>query len=35
MHAVMRIQYHRYGGPEVLWLEDFEPGRAAARFWCG
>jgi NADPH:quinone reductase-like Zn-dependent oxidoreductase len=25
MHAVKRIQYHRYGGPEVLRLEDFEP----------
>lgn len=22
-----RIQYHRYGGPEVMRLEDFEPGR--------
>jgi NADPH:quinone reductase-like Zn-dependent oxidoreductase len=27
MTAMMRIQYHRYGGPEVLRLEDFEPAR--------
>lgn len=24
---MMRIQYHRYGGPEVMRFEDFEPGR--------
>ena len=24
---VKRIQYHEYGGPEVMRLEDFEPGR--------
>jgi NADPH:quinone reductase-like Zn-dependent oxidoreductase len=24
---VKRLQYHRYGGPEVLLLEDFEPAR--------
>ncbi|MFI8951476.1 alcohol dehydrogenase catalytic domain-containing protein [Streptomyces sp. NPDC053750] len=22
-----RIQYHRYGGPELMRLEDFEPAR--------
>lgn len=27
MTAVKRIQYRRYGGPEVMRLEDFEPGR--------
>lgn len=27
MPAVKRVQYHRYGGPEVLRLEDFEPPR--------
>jgi NADPH:quinone reductase-like Zn-dependent oxidoreductase len=25
-----RIQYHRYGGPEVMRFEDFEPGRPRA-----
>ena len=25
MAAVQRIQYHRYGGPEVMRLEEFEP----------
>ncbi|WP_328615730.1 NADP-dependent oxidoreductase [Amycolatopsis sp. NBC_00355] len=25
--TAQRIQYHRYGGPEVLRLEDFEPAR--------
>ena len=25
-----RIQYHRYGGPEVMKLEDFEPARPGA-----
>ena len=25
-----RIQYHRYGGPEVMRFEDFEPGRPGA-----
>ncbi|WP_460724432.1 NADP-dependent oxidoreductase [Nocardia heshunensis] len=25
-----RIQYHRYGGPEVMRLEDFEPSRPGA-----
>ena len=25
MQALRRIQYHRYGGPEVLRLEEFEP----------
>ncbi|MEV5896517.1 NADP-dependent oxidoreductase [Nonomuraea fuscirosea] len=27
MPTVRRIQYHRFGGPEVLRLEDFEPPR--------
>jgi len=25
MTTAKRIQYHRYGGPEVLRLEDFRP----------
>lgn len=28
--TVKRIQYHRYGGPEVMRFEDFEPGRPRA-----
>ena len=29
-----RIQYHHYGGPEVMRLEDFEPARPVpARCW--
>jgi NADPH:quinone reductase-like Zn-dependent oxidoreductase len=27
MTTMKRIQHHRYGGPEVLRLEDFEPRR--------
>jgi NADPH:quinone reductase-like Zn-dependent oxidoreductase len=27
MTTVKRVQYHRYGGPEVLRLEDYEPPR--------
>ncbi|MFC9426616.1 NADP-dependent oxidoreductase [Streptomyces sp. NPDC056987] len=27
MTAIKRIQYHRYGGPEVMRFEDFEPTR--------
>jgi NADPH:quinone reductase-like Zn-dependent oxidoreductase len=27
MTTMKRIQYHRYGGPEVMRLEDFEPAR--------
>ena len=27
---MMRIQYHRYGGPEVMRFEDFEPVRPRA-----
>lgn len=27
MTTLKRIQYHRYGGPEVMRLEDFEPAR--------
>lgn len=28
---MQRVQYHRYGGPEVLRLEDFEPRRPGPR----
>ncbi|GAB2539372.1 NADP-dependent oxidoreductase [Nocardia heshunensis] len=28
--TMKRIQYHRYGGPEVMRLEDFEPSRPGA-----
>ncbi|MFG2848875.1 NADP-dependent oxidoreductase [Kitasatospora sp. NPDC048296] len=27
MTTMKRIQYHRYGGPEVMQFEDFQPGR--------
>ncbi|MEV4130430.1 hypothetical protein [Nocardia sp. NPDC049707] len=27
MATVKRIQFHQYGGPEVMRLEDFEPAR--------
>jgi NADPH:quinone reductase-like Zn-dependent oxidoreductase len=28
--TVKRIQYHQYGGPEVMRLEDFEPAPPGA-----
>lgn len=30
MTMVKRIQYHKYGGPEVMQLENFEPGQPRA-----
>jgi NADPH:quinone reductase-like Zn-dependent oxidoreductase len=30
MSTMKRIQYHRYGGPEVMCLEDFEPKELSA-----
>jgi hypothetical protein len=32
--TVKRIQYHQYGGPEVMRLEDFEPWQSCIDLTC-